>query len=56
MRSLFNIFFLDLCLPIKKEKDTLVTAVDFCVAEEWSLVRLARLFQPFLECLKKKPS
>ena len=54
MRLLFNLFFLDLCLLNNKEKDTLATAVDLCVAEGWSLVRFARLFQPFLECHKKE--
>lgn len=33
MRSLFNVFFLHLCLLNKKEIDTPATAVDFCVAE-----------------------
>ncbi|CDF37353.1 unnamed protein product [Chondrus crispus] len=49
----FNLFFLDVRLLNKKENYILATAVDFCVAEGWSLVRSARLFQPFLECLKQ---
>ena len=45
--AIFNLFFLDLCLLNEKEKDTLATAVDLCVAEGWSLVRSAHLFQTF---------
>ena len=53
--SMRQLVFFSLRLLNKKDKDTLATAVDLCVAEGWSLVRSAHLFQPFLECLKKKP-
>ena len=54
MRSLFNLFFLDLCLLNEKEKDTLATAVDFCVPEGWSLVRSATSFPAIFRMPKKE--
>ncbi|CDF40698.1 unnamed protein product [Chondrus crispus] len=53
MRSLFNLFFSTCASSTRWKKDTLDTAVDFCVVEGWSLVRSARLLQPFLKCPKR---
>ena len=48
----FQLIFSRLVLAQQEGKHSLATAVDFCVAEGWRLVRSARLFQSCFECLE----